>query len=103
MDSSFDVKLSMMTRKKLKDEVRYIKIYQELSDGCSFTLLSLIAQGHIDSSHRLIQQIGDAKIYLLDGKNEVIMKTQVPIWDVPIGREPPKDDEGAVAFAMLLE
>ena len=39
-------------------------------------------------------QIGDAKIYLLNSRGEVISKTQIPIWDVPIGWEVPKKEVG---------
>ena len=29
-------------------------------------------------------------MYLMHGKDDVLTKAQVPIWDVPIGREPVK-------------
>ena len=35
-------------------------------------------------------QIGDIRVYLVHGKDDVLTKAQVPIWDVPIGREPIK-------------
>ena len=32
-------------------------------------------------------QVADIRIYIMNAKDEVITKTQVPIWDIPIGRE----------------
>ena len=33
-------------------------------------------------------EIGDVKVYIIDAKNNVLCKTQVPIWDIQVAWQP---------------
>lgn len=80
------------TKKKEKDEVRIGAdlinrphacaqeiVHDQDSDTIHGFMLSLSHVCHVCSP----PQIGDIKIYLMMGK-EILAKTQVPVWDVPV-------------------
>ena len=41
-------------------------------------------------------EIGDVRVYLVDAKKNVMAKTQLPIWDIPVGWAPDVKPEETV-------